>query len=214
MRQCYARMSLVGVLLLLWLSSGCSYLLTPGEPPARLHFAPTFTASAAGNAKTRNLQLVVVRPSLPLELSGDSIILLVNQREMRRLAGYRWASSAPEMLQRAIVSALSQSGAFASVAAVTSGVTSRYHLTADIDQFVLRIPQGPDNTPSGPGVAIIQGSFRLLNNNEGKTMATLPIQVEQAASDTGASALADAMEKATSKMMDQVVPWAAGVLGK
>ena len=214
MSRFYTRISLVGILLLLWLAGGCSYLLAPGDPPARLNFAPEFGAITAGNAKTRSLQVVVVRPSLPLELGGDAIILLINQREMRRLAGYRWASTAPDMLERAIVSALNHSGAFASAAAVTSGIASKFHLLSSIDQFVLRVPQAPDNTPAGPSVAIIQGTFRLVNNNEGRTLATLPIRVEQVAPGSGANDMADAMEKATVKMMEQVVPWAAGVLGK
>ena len=208
------RISLVGVLLLLCFASGCSYLLAPGDPPARLNFAPTFGTTTAGNAKTRSLQVIVVRPSLPLELSGDAIILLVSQREMRRLAGYRWASTAPDMLERAFASALNQSGAFASAAPVTSGITSKYHILSSIDQFVLRVPQTADNTPAGPSVAIIQGTFRLVNNNEGRTLATLPIRVEQVAPGPGANDMADAMEKATVKVMEQVVPWAANILGK
>ena len=213
--KCFStRLALVLVLCLCFFASGCASFLSPGDPPARLNFAPEFTATVPGTARTRAMQVVVSRPSLPTELSGDSIILLINQREMRRLAGYRWASSVPDILERAIVAAFNQSGAFAAVASSTSGITSRFHLLADVDQFAMRVPQTSENRPAGPSTAIIRGTFRLVNHTEGKTLATLPVSVEQGATASDSNAMAEAMEKATVRMMEEVVPWAVGVLSR
>lgn len=195
---------------------GCSTLFSPGDPPVRLHFSPVYEQKPQGNNKTRKQQLVVTRPSVPAELGGDSIVMLLNQRELQRLAGYRWASTIPDMMQRSIIAGIESTGAFASVADERSGITARMRLLCDIDQFVLRYQEDPQKKAnrSVPPSAVIQGVFRLVDYAGGVTVATLPVLVEVPATGTDVNHIAAAMEKATVAMMEKVNSWAIASLSK
>ena len=68
-------------------TAACAPLFSPGEPPAYIQFMPKFASMNSGNAKTQKIQLSVAAPTAPAELNGDSSILLLKNREFRRLEG-------------------------------------------------------------------------------------------------------------------------------
>ena len=205
------RLCLFGALFACFLfATGCGGFFTPGVAPVRLQFTTSLNEPHAGTKNTRKTQLVIPRPDAPEELAGDGIVLLFHEREVRLLQGYRWSSTMPSLLQRSLITAFDSSGAFASATDDTSGISTRFRLLCDLQQFALSFSGNMDDEPekAPPPIARVQATFRLLDIVRGKTLATTTIQVEQPARGKNPVALANASEQAVEQLLSRVVPWA------
>lgn len=184
------------------LTAACAPILSPGDPPAYIQFMPKFQSLSAGNAKTKKMQLSVAAPSAPAELNGDSIILLLKNREFRRLGGYRWVSSVPELMQRSIIAGLESSRAFASVAPAGAGIRPHARLLCDIDEFAF----GYAEEKSLPTV-MVAVTFRLVDFTSGNVLGTLPIHKTASVQSNDIDHMATAAETVTAEIVSELNDW-------
>ena len=183
-------------------TAACAPLFSPGEPPAYIQFMAKFESMNSGNAKTKKMQLSVAAPTAPAELNGDSIILLLKNREFRRLEGYRWVSSVPELMQRSIIAGLESSRAFASVSPAGAGIRPHARLLCDIDEFAF----GYAEEKSLPN-ATVAVTFRLVDFTSGNVLGTLPILKTANVQSNEIEHMATAAEKLTSDIVRELNDW-------
>ena len=208
-RPAVRRALLVAALVSTLLACGCGSFFPPGAPSSRLQFTTSAGETHPGTKNTRTTQLVIPRPNAPEELAGDAIVLLFNEREVRQLQGFRWSSSVPLLLQRSLVTAFDSSGAFASVTDDTSGISTRFRVLCDLQQFALIFTGNAEGDTElvPPPVAHVQATFRLLDIVQGQTLATTTIEVKQPAQAKTPVALVKACEQAVEQLLSRIVPW-------
>lgn len=197
------------LLVLLLFSMACAPIFAPRDPPVRLQFFPDFSKAQLSATNTTSQQLVVAFPSAFSELNSDAILLLFSDKELRRLAGYRWSSTAPNLVQSSLVRGLEESRIFRSVSDERSGISSALRLITDLEQFYLRYPHGASEelkSPTPP-TAIVQATFRMVDYSVGETIDTISVSVEVPATSTEVKDMVKACEEATIKMVEKLVPW-------
>lgn len=198
---------LPALILSLVMSAGCTSILTPGDPPVRLQLKPALPGPVG--ARTTNRQMSVAMPLAGQDVDSDNVMLLFNDRELRVLAGVRWAANVPFLVQRGLVEAIDSASFLRGVSDESSGMLSDARLLTDIRDFSLHYTD--ENTPPK---AVLEATFRLVTTSGGQVLGSRTISVEHQATGTNTPALAAAMENALSDMLAQVVPWTAGVLRK
>lgn len=192
--------------------SACGSLFGSGEAPSRIQLDPPLPSAVGGTQTSRATPLVVTTPRANRDIDTDRIALLFDGREVRALRGYRWSSTAPAVLEQALIDGLQASGAFASVTAEGVGVNARYQLICDLRQFSFRYDEGVSEDKAkakSPPTAVIQGTFRLFDVQSGEVVAVLPLIVEQKAEGTEVPDMMAAQEIALGRTVAEVAPWAA-----
>lgn len=195
----------LALLAALFACAACGPLLNPGPPPVRLQLSPALPAPMLATPLQR--QLVVATPVAGREIDTDNIALLFNNREVRYLAGARWTSSVPFLVQSGLIEALEASRILRGVSNESAGISADVRLLTDIRSFHL-IYQAEGTTPT----AVFEATFRLLNLSNGKILDTHTVEVRVPAASRDRSALAGAVETAFAKALDQTVTWVAQTL--
>ncbi len=189
-------------------TTGCAGLLNPGPAPKRMQLLPAMPAQTAmikGKAK----QLTVAMPVTSNDLDTDSIALVFNTREVRYLAGVKWTSSVPQIMQQKLIEALEATQALPGVTDESAGVSSDAKLVCDIRQFSLHY-SAEKTAPT----AIIQATFKLVNLHNGSIVGTLPVTASVPTANTSTEALIAACEKALEQTLATVTPWALTTMQK
>ena len=186
--------------------SACALMLDPGPAPARLQLQPAMPGPMAG--KPSGKQLVVAMPLAGRDIDTDSIALVFNGREVRYLAGARWTSPAPNILQRALIDGLTATNSLRGVTDESAGIVADAKLLCDLRQFSLHY-----GDPKGTPTAVLEASFRLLNLSSGSIMATRNVRIEVPASGRDNAALVTACETALSRCLAEISPWVVQNMG-
>ena len=187
--------------------SGCASMLDPGPAPARLQLTPTMPSAMMG--KPLNKQLVVAMPLAGRDIDTDNIALIFNSREVRYLAGARWTSPAPHILQRALIDALSATNSLRGVTDETAGITADAKLLCDMRQFSLQYADA-----KGVPTAVLAANFRLLNLSNGSIIGTHSVNISVPANGRENVALVTACETALSRCLAEISPWVIQTLGR
>ncbi len=194
---------LLTLLMLLTASvTGCS-VLDPGPAPSLLQLNPTMPAPLAA-APLHKGQMVVAMPVAGRDLDTDGIALIFQGREVRYLAGSRWANSVPQLLQRNIIDALTSSNAFSGVSGESAGIAATMKLLSEVRRFNLRYA---DST--SPPTAEVVLALQILDLNTGRIIAAKNLQANVPATGTDNIALATAAEVALSHILGETVTWVA-----
>lgn len=181
---------------------GCSTLLSPGPPPARLQLAPALPAATGLGAPGK--QIVVSTPAAGRAFDTDRIALTFNGLEVRYLADARWTASVPALTQRAFIETLESAGAAGGVSDEVAGLAADVRLMTDIKDFSLHYP-AEDAAPT----AVFSANLRLLNLYTGKIIGVRKIESRVPAAGKDAAALARACESALEKALADMAPWVA-----
>jgi cholesterol transport system auxiliary component len=154
-----------------------------------------------------NKQLIVSTPQAGSDIDNDGIALVFNNREVSYLAGVRWSSTVPDIIQRALIDALTSTNALRGVADERAGIMADARLLCDIRQFSLYYAD-PEGIPS----AVAAANFRLISLSNGSIMGMRSVNVTVPAGGRDARALAAACETALSRCLAEVVPWVVRTL--
>lgn len=185
------------------LLGGCITLIDTGPAPVRMQLTPPMPTAAA-QAKPLPTQMMIMRPNATATINRDAIALLFNNREVRYLANVRWESTAPQLVQQALVQAFESANVFRGVAPDGTGIADDVRLMTDIRQFVLRYAE-----ENGIPTAVIAAQFQLVDTGTGTVLDSLTVETTAPASGRDNHALVAACEAALGKALAQVVPWAA-----
>ena len=147
-------------------------------------------------------------PLAGADIDTDSIALVFNNREVRYLAGARWTSTVPNLLQRALLDALSATNSLRGVTDESAGITADAKLLCDLRQFSLHYAD-----PKGTPTAVVTANFRLLNLSTGSIMGMRSVNVTVPASGRDNAALVAACETALSRCLAEVAPWVVHTMG-
>ena len=180
--------------------SGCGKLLDPGPPPTRIQLSPAMPGKVGGKALDK--QLVVALPLAGRDIDTDGIALVFNGREVRYLAGMRWTSAVPQLVQRNLIDALEATGGLRGVADETAGISANAKLLCQIKQFSLHYADA-NSAPT----ATFTASFRILNLANGTVVATKVVDVSTGAGGKDDAALVRAAETVLGKALAEAAPW-------
>lgn len=202
----FRRFSLAGFVLmaaaaLLLITAGCSSLLPSGTPFVRLQLSPVLPERIVQEPMAK--QIVVAMPTAGQEIAGDAVVLLFGEREIRHLAGYRWAERLPDLTQRFLIDALQSTGAFRGVGGDASGIAADLRVLADLRQFSLQYA-----SEQAIPAAVFSATFRLLDLSSGKIIGVKTVDVAVAATGRSTEQLAGAMEKALAQGLEEYAVWA------
>jgi cholesterol transport system auxiliary component len=181
------------------LLSSCGGLLDPGPPPARVQINPALPDKVPVRVKK---QLVVALPQAEGDMDSDGIALLFHGRELRNLAGVRWISPVPRMIQHAVIDALHASGGLAGVADDMSGISADARLLCDLRRFCLRYDR-----ETAPPAAWLQATLRLVDQRSGRLMGATTLDISVPAVSNDLPALLQAMESVLQQALAGTAAW-------
>ena len=182
-------------------ASGC---ISPGPAPRLLQLNPALPSPASLPKAAKRGQVVVAMPVTENVFDTDAIALLFHDREIRYLAGSRWTTTVPRLVQRGVIDGLEASGSFPGVSDESAGINATVKVLSEVRAFQLRY----ENEISPP-TAEFTLSVRLLHLGTGNIIASRTFQIAAPASGTDALALASACETALTKGLAEIVPWVA-----
>jgi ABC-type uncharacterized transport system auxiliary subunit len=190
----------------LFLAAGCTDLLSKPDP---LHIIILNEAAPAAPLCSSPVptQLVVALPDPHAGLDGERIALLLGEREVRYVSGYRWDAPAPFLAQRALVEALNGSGCFTGVGVGSDGLNTPYRLSAQIRRMHFK-----QDASQPPHAAQVELSLILLNGINGKIMGRHVSSVERQGDYADPYALGVGMEQALRQAALDAAAWCWSVL--
>lgn len=200
------RFSLAGFVLMaaaafLLVTAGCSFLLPSGTPFVRLQLSPALPERVVQEPMAK--QIVVAMPTAGQEIAGDAVVLLFGEREIRHLAGYRWANRLPDLVQRFLIDALQSTGAFRGVGGDASGIAADLRVLADLHQFSLQYA-----SEKAIPVAVFGATFRLLDLSSGQIIGAKTVDLAIPATGRSTDQLALAVERALGQGLEEFAVWA------
>jgi cholesterol transport system auxiliary component len=177
---------------------GCISLLPkPGAAPS------VFTIEAPDapfqTAQQADWSIAVARPLMPRMIAGSDLVLREGDNQIVFVGGAEWAEPAPDLLQRALASALSRSG---KIVAATPESSVRADCELQWDVYAFDAKQG-----AGGFTARFEASARLIGRSRGIQESTRIATSGEARGGTVRAAAA-ALTDAALKGVDQAGVWA------
>jgi len=161
--------------------------------------AASSNAYAAAAGKPATVAIVVARLRAPSSLDTDRIAVVEAGRRFDYYAGVRWSEAAPQMLQQNLVTALTDSGAFAGVYAAPSRVPAELLLDVELRRFEA------DTAAAGPPVAHVQVQASLVDSRRSDRVASFVSDAAVAASANRRADIIDAFDRASAQVVSDVV---------
>ena len=186
--------------------AGCINLINTPPAPKRVLLSPPLPEKIEAT-RTKQMQIMVSQPSAWIAIDTDAIALLLPNREIRYLSGVRFAGTMPRLAQGFLVDALTSTEAFQGVGTDSSGIVANSRLFGDVRIFALR-----QDEEGKPPTSIFEGTFRLLDRQNGIVLGTLPINLSQQATDTSLQAMLAAHEIVIGKLLEQISSWVVKTL--
>lgn len=116
--------------LLAALPAGCS-IISPPEP-LQIVVLDEYRPAAPICREALPVQILVPQPYPSAGLNTDRIGILIDGREVNYLAGYKWDVTNAQIIQRALVDTLNDSGCFRGAGTGGMALRADYRLEADI----------------------------------------------------------------------------------
>ena len=111
------------------LLAGCSIISTP--PPLQIVVLHSYQAEAAC-PDPLDVQIVIPVPHASAGLNTDRIAILLDNRQVNYLEGYRWENSNVSIVQRQLVDAINSSNCFTGAGTGSMSLRADYRLELDV----------------------------------------------------------------------------------
>ncbi|MCL1889007.1 MAG: ABC-type transport auxiliary lipoprotein family protein [Desulfovibrionaceae bacterium] len=184
-----------------FLSAGCADLFR--SEPLRILTLNEFDQAENLCAAALPLQVLVDLPEGYSGLESDRIALLLENREVRYLEGYKWDTPVPLLVRGALVNALNSGGCFAGAARAGDNLSSPFRLRAGIRR--MHFEQSGVEPPSA---AVISMDLSLRDfSRQGGGIARSLFTVREEGDLSSPYALGEAMQKALGRSMREAVLW-------
>lgn len=185
----------VGLPLLLALAvAGCS--LFRGPPPVTYELtAPEAVPGRAGTAA----QIMIPEPRALKVLDSERIVVATGSK-ISYYPDAQWADRLPAVLQAKAIEAFEQSKRARAVGRPGEGLSIDYQLLIDIRRFEY-------NTTAGFGVARIEIFAKVLNDRNGRVVATQVLAGEAPAAQDNAQGVVAALNQALDQVLIELVQW-------
>ena len=180
--------------------AGCG--LNPGPAPPAYTLHPNLPAPLAGEHRVSDkLQLGINLPLADEALDNNRVAILIDNREYRYWKNATWTSQTPDLLQRWIIAAFESDGRLFVSADDANGFLADFRLASYIREF--NVILGPDGKYS---VALAINA-RLIDLRDGKISAVFNQRYEQPAAGEDLSAVMDAFDVVTGRVLSELISW-------
>nr|WP_320144787.1 ABC-type transport auxiliary lipoprotein family protein [uncultured Cohaesibacter sp.] len=186
---------LSSVCLALWLSS-CSVVGGGKELTTYDLSAPTNFENLRGRS---NAQLLISEPTALKSLDSEMIVVRPDAAEITYFGDAQWSDSLPNVLQDKLIQTFENSGRMRSVVKPGDGVVVDYKLATSIRSFELNDANQP--------VAKIALSVKIINDRNGRVVASRLFQASSPASSATPDKGVAALDRALDSVLNDILVW-------
>jgi cholesterol transport system auxiliary component len=182
--------------------AGCVSLLPEAEPVSVYRLSSPEPHEWPG----RDWTIVEIEaPSAPRGLSGDSIAIIASGQSISYIAGARWISPAPGLLQSLIIDTFNATQPDLAPARPDDGVRGDFELRLDMRQFEAVYDRGQSSAP----VVRVRLAARLIAERGRRFVGARVFSAEVRASANRTGAIIDAFDAAASEVSTEIAAWTA-----
>lgn len=178
---------LAGALLL----AGCS-----GPTPTTYDLSAPGDVGRLGGAGPA---LVVAEPTTVQTLDSDRIIVRDSSGALSFAGGAQWADRIPKLVQTRLIQTFENAGRLGSVARPGERIVAPLQLVTDIRSF---------NIDTASGAAVVEITAKLVGDSTGRVQRAKLFSARVPATASDAGAAAQALDKALSQVLIEIVRWA------
>lgn len=193
-----ARLLLAGLLAAAVLS-GCSLLGGRKNAPTTYAPQPALQADPAWPAVRWQLALAQVQSARPVDSARIAVRPVPQELEVYKDAN--WAQRPAEMLERALLRVLEDSGKIPAVARVGSGVNADYRLLLDVRRFE------SDYAGASTPRAVIEVNAKLMHAQDRDVVASRTFLHAEPAGATDVARVVDAFERGLGRVSRDIAGW-------
>lgn len=143
-------------------------------------------------------QLVVMEPVATAPYNSDRLVVTTKPGSVAYLKGAQWSDQLPVLLQTRIVQSLENSGALRAVGRPGQRLVASTSLNTEIRRFDIDVESGQ---------AVIELSAKMIHDSSGRVRAARIFSARFPASSTNGTAAAEALDKALSGLIRELVVW-------
>lgn len=177
--------------------SGCGGLISR-PAPLQIVILSSQMPSTQRCTQPLPVQIVVPAPEVTAGLNTERIAILISNRQVSYLSGYRWDESNAHIIQRQTIDTLNNSGCFAGAGAGSLGLRAEYRLEVEVRR--MHYVYIKDETKPEAEIQLI---LRLIDVNKGALVGQHNVFAQVSAKDN----IFDAMESAVSISMQESLDW-------
>ncbi len=156
------------------------------------------TDGGAGRARA-GVQILVPEPRALQALNTDSIAVRPTSQTISYYGQAKWADRLPKVLQTRIVQSFEDTGRVHAVGFPGEGLLINYQLPIEIRSFELQSEGAP--------TAVVEFAVKILDDSNGRVVATRLIRTEARAAGDSVDAAVAAMDAAMKQALEELIRW-------
>ena len=184
--------------------AGCTALSALEEASQPLEIYELRTPQLPRTASRGNIEIVVAEPAASGALATERIMIRPAPLQAQYLPGVRWADMAPVMVQTLMVRSFAETGAFGSVGRGPIGTVADFTVLSELTDF-----QAETTDDGSAAIIRVRLVIRLVRESDAKVLDTRAFAVSAKATSTDANTVVAAFDVATSRLLEEIVPWIA-----
>ncbi|MBN9671432.1 ABC-type transport auxiliary lipoprotein family protein [Roseibium aggregatum] len=188
-----SRRSVLGVLGLGVLVSGCAST----APSAYYSLQAADVGSLRG--RSSRVQVLVAAPRALKALDSSYIAVVEKGPVYTYFPGSAWADTLPNVVQLKLQETLQNTGRLRGVGVPGDGLLIDYQLQTEIRAFELRV--------GGASRGVVEISARVVNDRNGRTVATEVFRAETPAGSTSVDKAVEAMNASADRVFSAITAW-------
>ena len=185
--------------------AGCVSLIPEAEPVSVYRLSSPAPREWSGTDWTI---VEIEAPLAPRGLSGDQIAIVVNGQSLSYIAGSRWISPAPSVVQDLVIDTFNATQPGLAPARPDDGVRGDYELRMDMRQFEAVYDQGEHAAP----LVRVRLASRLVAERGRRFVGARVFSSEVRASSNRTGAIIDAFDAAASEISRDIAGWTASAI--
>ncbi|MGB5985461.1 MAG: ABC-type transport auxiliary lipoprotein family protein [Desulfobacterales bacterium] len=180
---------------------GCGEILPrPGPAPELFVLSPKSTFPP--ELPRIDAQLVIAEPTSGGALNTDRIVLKPSPRQIKYVAGVRWVTLAPKMIQTLLVESFENSGKIVAVGRQAVTLQSDYLLISELREF-----QAEFTEDQALPEVVVALSVRIIRQPAARIVNAHTFRAVVTAGDGDMEAIVQAFDSALGKVLKQMVIW-------
>lgn len=177
--------------------TGCAAVIGGSDAPDIYSLSAPRTVAKAG--RPSGAQLLIPAPHAIAALDTENIAVVTDGISITYYGGAAWSDRVPKLLQRKVIETFQNSDGVRAVGQPGEGLLIDYQVALDIRSFQLDV--------DGQRVATVEFAAKIINDRNGRVLATRTFRAEApASSDQTADAVA-AIDRAAEKCLVDLVQW-------
>lgn len=182
--------------------SACVSLLPESEPVSVYRLSAPQPAELTGDHWT---VVEIDVPNAPRGLSGDQIAIMRNGSSLAYIAGARWISPAPRLLQSLVIDTFNANNAQLAPTRADDGVRADYELRLDMQEFEAIYDRGEGVAP----LIRVRISARLVAEQGRQFAGARVVTAEARATNNRTSDIVAAFDNAAQAASREIADWTA-----